>query len=97
MLRTLEGAPRRPGAAKDVRELGSELALALAVETKYFGRSSVVAAQHAWTSYEAAECLLEQRPYAGGTIQPLVYAVCELGLLVQRIDQVRSDVGAVPR
>lgn len=84
-------------AEKQAHELESELARALAAETSDFGTTLVVVAQHAWMGYEAAECRLEERPYAGGTIQPLIYAECEQGLLVVRIDQIRSDVGAVRR
>jgi uncharacterized protein YecT (DUF1311 family) len=84
-------------AAKQVHELEAQLARALTVEASYFDKTSVASAQRAWTGYEVAECRLEQRPYSGGTIQPLVYAECERGLLIQRITLIRSDVGAVHR
>jgi uncharacterized protein YecT (DUF1311 family) len=81
----------------EVRELESEVTHALAVEVGLFSATLVVADQHAWTGYEVAECRLKEHPYPPSNMQQLVYAQCERGLLVQRINQIRSDVGALRR
>ena len=79
-----------------VAELTSEMQKALSDEVSQFGAANVARVQNSWSAFEKAECSLEESPYKGGTIQPLIYGTCERGLLVQRIDEIDAVVAAVP-
>jgi uncharacterized protein YecT (DUF1311 family) len=73
-------------AYSELAQLGPQLAAALASEAKHYARSRVDAAQAAWLEYRASECGLEASFYAGGTIQPMIFADCEVSLTLTRID-----------
>jgi uncharacterized protein YecT (DUF1311 family) len=82
--------------ASELAQLGSEMHIALNDEATRFGKTAVTSAQDAWALFEKAECQLEESPYKGGTIQPLIYGVCERGLLVQRINDIDAVIRAAP-
>jgi len=82
--------------AGEIAQLTSEMHIALNDETSEFSRTLVTSAQDAWVSFEKAECQLEDSSYKGGTIQPLIYGVCERGLLVQRINEIDAVLRAAP-
>lgn len=83
-------------AASQVSQLDGELAHALSVEATYLGHSGVSTTESKWLSFMRSECNLEKRPYAGGSIQPLVYGECERGLLFIRVSEIRSVVDSLP-
>jgi len=80
-----------------VAQLNGEIRFALAVEAAYLGRSGVASTESRWLEFMKSECTLEEHPYSGGSIQPLIYGVCERDLLFNRIAEVRSVVGSTPR
>lgn len=82
--------------ASQVSQLDGELAHALSVEATYLGHSGVSTTESKWLSFMRSECNLEKRPYAGGSIQPLVYGECERGLLFIRVSEIRSVVDSLP-
>jgi|GEM_PF-772081 urease subunit beta len=45
---------------------------------------ALLAAQRAWIGYRDAACEVHASPYAGGSIQPLIYSTCMTELTVQR-------------
>ena len=47
-------------------------------------------AQRKWISFRDAACSAEIAPYAGGTIQPLIWSSCLTRLTLQRTDDLRS-------
>lgn len=82
--------------ASELAQLGSEMHIALNDEASRFGKTAVTPAQDAWAAFEKAECQLEESPYKGGTIQPLIHGVCERGLLVRRINEIYAVIRAAP-
>ena len=54
------------------------------------GQRVAAAAQRAFEHYARAECLAEANLYNGGTIYPIIFGDCEVSLLQQRLDLVRS-------
>ena len=82
--------------AGEVAQLNAEMKIALRDEAGQFGKGAVATVQQDWLRFEQAECRLEDKVYKGGTIQPLIYGVCELGLLVQRINEIDAVIRAWP-
>jgi uncharacterized protein YecT (DUF1311 family) len=76
-------------------ELQQQLTPALAKDSALFGASAVDKVQAAWIQYRDNECELEQSPYEGGTIQPLIYGECEVALTVQRLQEVLKSIAGV--
>jgi uncharacterized protein YecT (DUF1311 family) len=83
--------------ASELVQLDSELRLALKDDAAHFGRAIVEKVQRDWVTFERTECALEESPYKGGTIQPLIYGACEVKLLVQRINGIDADIRATPK
>ncbi len=54
------------------------------------GQRVAATAQRAFERYARAECLAEANLYSGGTIYPIIFGDCEVSLLHQRLDLVRS-------
>ena len=82
--------------SKEVSQLNAELREAIRYEAAQLGSKMVNSVQTNWTKFEKSECQLEESPYKGGSIEPLIYGVCERGLLVQRISEIEAVVKAAP-
>jgi uncharacterized protein YecT (DUF1311 family) len=82
--------------AGELAQLNTEMTVALNDEADQFAEDAVVGIQQKWLHFEQAECYVEDSPYKGGTIQPLIFGVCERGLMVQRIAEIDAVIKAAP-
>jgi uncharacterized protein YecT (DUF1311 family) len=80
-------------ASDELHQLEAEMATNLKrVENLPIAPSAMVRqAQRQFLRYRATECDAAARPVKGGTISPWVRLRCEIGLTVQRIQQLRED------
>ncbi len=79
--------------------LGEQTSAALAMESQYLSYTSLsaghklaVQAQSAFGAYVHSECLGESNPYEPGTIVPIIYGECAIGLDHQRLTLIERQL-----
>ncbi len=72
-----------------------ELSHALDAQRQVLPRTLVDPAQRRWVSFATEECAAEEAPYAGGSIQPMIYDLCLGDLTTHRIAEVEADTASL--
>ena len=83
-------------AGSELKDLKEQLAMALSKERLVVDANLVDAAEGTFQRYRLTECSAVASRYKGGTIYPLIETNCEVGLTIQRIQQVRLDAIPAP-
>ena len=80
-------------AGSELSALQKQLQAAVSEERTVLSPALVDAAEAAFERYESSECDAAASPNQGGSIYPLIVATCGIKLTVQRIEEVRADIG----
>lgn len=79
-------------AGSELSALQKQLQAALLDERAVLSPALVDAAQRSFEQYESSECDAAASPNQGGSIYPLIAAICEIRLTIERIQEVRADI-----
>ncbi len=79
-------------AATEVEELERLLSASVAKADRYLPRTLVERSQATFLRYMDAECLVAASVHFPGSEYPLLVSDCEIGLLSNRVEQVRYDM-----
>jgi uncharacterized protein YecT (DUF1311 family) len=77
-------------AVSEFTQVQGELAAALKTESKLLGQKSTMAVEEEWTRFRSDDCTLRAKINIGGSIYPLVYLDCEVGLTITRVEEIRT-------
>jgi uncharacterized protein YecT (DUF1311 family) len=83
-------------AQSELRQVQGRLTTQVNELSRRLGTKAVRQVQSRWLTFRASECALEASPYKGGTIQPLIVGECELGLTVERLQELRTFEQSLP-
>jgi uncharacterized protein YecT (DUF1311 family) len=101
---TLLPCPRKPHTTIDIegcaeaRLQRTDTAIDGEVETLFqlvspSGRRGFIAAERSWLAYRRRICNAESARYAGGTIQPVAFATCEVQQNLRHLDELSGIEG----